>query len=99
MTLFKKIDPQKLNRLPTLLVKIFIALIVVVALIISANKLMEFKKIKDETREIEKTRNELLQTVGGLRYYLDFEINDAYKEKMAREMGYCYPDEIIYYVE
>ena len=99
MTLSKKIDAEKLKDLPTLLIKIFIALIVVVALIISANKLMEYNKIKEQTASLEAQRNALSQSVEELQYYIDSEVNDEYKEKMARKMGYFYPDEIIYFVE
>lgn len=99
MTLSKKIDAEKLKDLPTLLIKIFIALIVVVALIISANKLMEYNKIKEQTASLEAQRNALSQNVEELQYYIDSEVNDEYKEKMARKMGYFYPDEIIYFVE
>ena len=99
MTLSKKIDAEKLKDLPTLLIKIFIALIVVVALIISANKLMEYNKIKEQTASLEAQRNALSQNVEELQYYIDSEVNDEYKEKMARKMGYYYPDEIIYFVE
>ena len=99
MTVSKKINAEKLKNLPTLLIKIFIALIVVVALIISANKLMEYNKIKEQTASLEKQRNELSQSVEELQYYIDSEVNEEYKEKMARKMGYFYPDEIIYFVE
>ena len=36
---------------------------------------------------------------GELKYYLDAEVNAEYKERMARLLGYCYPDESIFYIE
>lgn len=99
MNISKKIDVEKLNKLPSYLIKIFISLIVLVALIITANKVMEYNKIKEDILSLEKQRNALIQSVEELQYYIDSEVDDEYKERMARKMGYCYPDEIIYFVE
>lgn len=99
MDISKKIDAEKLKKLPTHLIKIFIALIVLVALIITANKVMEYNKIKEESAALERQRNALLQSVDEIQHYIDSEVDDEYKERMARKKGYCYPDEIIYFVE
>ena len=99
MNISKRLDEKKLKKLPSYLIKIFIALIVLVSLIITANKVMEYNKIKEESASLEKQRNALAQGVDELQYYIDSEITDEYKEIMARKQGYCYPDEIIYFVE
>ena len=99
MEISKKIDAEKLKKLPSYLIKIFIVLIVLVALIITANKVMEYNKIKEESATLEQQRNALAKDVEALQHYIDSEVDDEYKERMARKMGYCYPDEIIYFVE
>ena len=95
----KKINLGKLKRLPSLLIKIFIVLMIVVSFIISANKLMEYNKTKEQTALLLDKRDSLSQSIDELQYYLDAEVDDEYKESMARKQGYYYPDEIIYFVE
>lgn len=99
MNIFKKFDAKKINKLPSLLLTIFIAIIVVVAIIITANKLMEYIKIKQETEALMNIyKNKVIQ-IDELKYYINTEVDDEYKERMARLLGYCFPDETIYYVE
>ena len=53
MNFFKKINHNKIKKLPSLLLAIFVLIIVVVSLIISANKMMQYLAIRQE--------NDLLQ--------------------------------------
>lgn len=85
--------------LPSMLVKAFVVLMLIVSFIIAANKVVEYNKIKAETKLLSEQRNALAAEIEELNYYLDAEVDDKYKEAMAREMGYYYPDEIIYIVE
>jgi type IV secretory pathway VirB3-like protein len=94
-----KINPKIINRLPVILVAVFIIIIIAVALIISANNLMEYIVIMQEVEKLEVARDNKLLEIDELKYYINTEIDDKYKERMARLMGYCYPDETIYYIE
>ena len=90
---------KKIKNLPTILLRIFICLIVVVSLIISANKMMEYLSIREENKILESIIENKKVEIDELKYYINTEIDDEYKERMARLLGYCYPDEIIYYIE
>ena len=95
----KKLQLGKLKRLPSLLIKIFIVLMLVLSFVICANKIMEFGKIKEQNALLAAERDALLDERDNLQYYLGAELNDQYREAMARKEGYYYPDEIIYFVE
>ena len=99
MKFLSKVNPKIINRLPIILISLFIIIIIVVALIISANNLMEYIVIMQEIEKLEVTRDNKLLEIDELKYYLNTQIDDEYKERMARLMGYCYPDETIYYIE
>ena len=96
MGIFKKIN---IKKLPTILLFCFVVIIFVVSLIISANKMMEFVAIQEESMALQSVYENKLREIDELKYYIDAKIDDEYKERMARLLGYCYPDEIIYYIE
>ena len=60
---------------------------------------MEYVAIKQENQVLEKIYKNKLVEIDELKYYINTEVDDEYKERMARIMGYCFPDETIYYVE
>jgi hypothetical protein len=60
---------------------------------------MEYIVIMQEVEKLEVARDNKLLEIDELKYYINTEIDDKYKERMARLMGYCYPDETIYYIE
>ena len=95
----KKSSGKKIKKLPSILLGIFVLLIVVISLIISANKMMEYIAIKQQTEVLEDIYVNKLIEIDELKYYINTEVDDAYKERMARLMGYCFPDETIFYVE
>ena len=99
MNILSKINPKIINRLPVILLTIFIVIIVIVALIITANNLMEYIVVMQEVEKLEEIRDNKLLEIDELKYYINTEIDDEYKERMARLFGYCYPDEIIYYIK
>ena len=99
MNINKEVSNKKINKLPSVLLSFFTLIIIIVAMIISANKIMEYMAIKQQTDSLQNTYNNKLIEVNELKYYLSSEVDDEYKERMARIMGYCFPDEIIYYVE
>ena len=74
-------------------------MIMIIALIISANKLLEYLALRQENELLESIRVNKNIEIDELKYYINTEIDDEYKERMARLIGYCYPDETIYYIE
>ena len=99
MSFLDKIELKNIKKLPSTLFTLFIVLVVIVSLAISANKMMEYIAIRQENELLESIYNNKLVEIDEMKYYINTEIDDAYKEKMARFLGYCYPDEIIYYIE
>lgn len=99
MNIFKKIDLKKIKRLPSVLLGVFIVLIFAVALIISANNLMEYIAIKEKNDTLKASIENKEVEIDELYYYINSPIDERYKERMARLLGYCYPDEIIYYID
>ena len=95
----KKSSKKTIKNLPLILLFVFVLLIVIISVIIAANKLMEYIAVKQENEILEESYNNKLIEVDELKYYLNTEVDDQYKERMARLIGYCFPDEIIYYVE
>ena len=99
MNISSKINPKKIKKLPSYLLLAFVTILVVISLIIAANNLMEYIAIKQENQKLEIIRDNKLLEIDELKYYINTEIDDEYKERMARLLGYCFPDELIYYVE
>jgi hypothetical protein len=99
MDLLKKLTSKNIKRLPSYLLGLFIGIIVILALIICANNLMQYISVKRENEKLIYERENILIKVEELKYYVNTEMDDEYKERMARLMGYCFPDENIYYVE
>ena len=99
MNLKINLDKKKIKKLPAFLLSIFIIMIVIVSLIISANKLMEYLAIRQENQLLQSIKINKNIEIDELKYYINTEIDDEYKERMARLIGYCYPDETIYYIE
>lgn len=99
MNISSKINSKKIKKLPSYLLLAFVTILVVISLIIAANNLMEYIAIKQENQKLEIIRDNKLLEIDELKYYINTEIDDEYKERMARLLGYCFPDELIYYVE
>ena len=99
MDISSKIDSKKIKKLPTYLLWAFVTVLVIVSLIIASNNLMEYVSIKQENQKLEIMRDNKLLEIDELKYYINTAIDDEYKERMARLLGYCFPDEFIYYVE
>ena len=60
---------------------------------------MEYIAIKKQTEVLQDIYINKQVEIDELKYYINTEVDDEYKERMARIMGYCFPDETIYYVE
>lgn len=99
MKIFEKLNIQNIKKLPSMLLSVFVGIIVVIAVIISANKMMEYLSIYQENQLLQSVYNNKMLEIDELKYYIESEIDNDYKEKMARLIGYSYPDEIIFYIE
>ena len=97
--MLKKVSKKKIKRLPSILLGVLALMIVIVSIIISANKMMEYVAIKEQNEVLEDVYQNKLLEIDELKYYINTEVDDEYKERMARIMGYCFPDETIYYIE
>ena len=95
----QKSSQKKIKKLPIILLAVFTLIIVILSIIISANKLMEYIAIKQRNEVLEDIYVNKLIEIDELKYYINTEIDDEYREKMARLLGYYFPDETIYYVE
>ena len=76
MNILSKINPKIINRLPVILLTIFIVIIVIVALIITANNLMEYIVVMQEVEKLEEIRDNKLLEIDELKYYINTEIDD-----------------------
>lgn len=99
LKILKKSSQKKIKKLPSILLGLFSLIIIIISLIISANKLMEYVAIKQQNEVLEDIYVNKLIEIDELKYYINTEVDDEYKERMARLMGYCFPDETIYYIE
>ncbi len=97
--MLERLKKIKLNRLPVLLIKIFIVIIVITALLFSVSKMMEYSKTKGESEKLMNEITGVNESIEELRYYINAEPNEKYKEKMAKLIGYSYPEDVIYYIE
>lgn len=60
---------------------------------------MEYVAIKQQNEDLKEVYVNKQIEIDELKYYINTEVDDEYKERMARLMGYCFPDETVYYVE
>ena len=93
------VPKKRIKKLPSVLLGVFSVIIIIVSVIISANKIMEYIAIKQKNEVLEDIYTNKMIVIDELKYYINAEVDDEYKERMARLMGYCFPDETIYYVE
>lgn len=93
------VPKKRIKKLPSVLLGVFSVIIIIISVIISANKIMEYIAIKQKNEVLEDIYTNKMIEIDELKYYINTEVDDEYKERMARLMGYCFPDETIYYVE
>lgn len=98
MTLKKYFQTQKSGA--SLLIRLFLVLLFVFALIFFLWSLMKYNKIMEEQKEDAAYIEQLNDEIEELRYLVDAPLDDAYKIKIAREkLGMCFPNEIIFHTE
>lgn len=82
------------------LLKVFVVLIFVFALVFFLWSLMKYNKLLDEKEDKEKYISELRENIDELEYLVDMPLDDEYKIRVARErLGMCFPDEMIFYTD
>lgn len=82
------------------LVKAFIVLLFVFAVVFFLWSVMKYNKIKEEAAEKEAYIEQLRDENEELKYLVEMPLDDNYKIRIAREkLGMCFPDEIIYYTD
>lgn len=80
-------------------IKIAIILIIIILLVLSANSLMQYSEILNETAAVEAEIDAAKERVDELEYLIDVPKNDkSLIIKIAKEkLGLVLPEEIVYY--
>jgi len=82
----------------SVLIRVFLALLLVFAIVFFLWSLMKYNKTMEEKAEKQAYIEQLSDDVEQLRYLVDAPLDDAFKIRIAREkLGMCFPDEIIYH--
>lgn len=82
------------------LIKTFVALLFVFAVVFFLWSVMKYNKIMEEKAEKEAYIEQLQDDIDELEYLASMPLDDNYKIRIAREkLGMCFPDEIIYYTD
>lgn len=98
MTL-KKYFAEKKNT-PAILIRGFLALLFVFAVVFFIWSIMQYNEIMEEKAEDEAYVEQLQDEIEELQYLIDAPLDDAYKTRIAREkLGMCFPDEIVFHTE
>jgi cell division protein FtsB len=94
---FEKYFIDRKNTLSSV-VKVFIALLFVFAVVFFLWSVMQYNKIMEEKVEKEAYIEQLRDDIDELEYLVEMPLDDNYKIRIAREkLGMCFPDEIIFY--
>ena len=82
----------------TLMVRIFLAVIVVVSLAVFVNSVMKYNELRTEQEELEQTKQELVEEKQELQELSESKGTEGYIVKMARKFwNLFFPDEEVYY--
>lgn len=96
---FEKYFIEKKTLLASV-IKAFIALFFVFAVVFFLWSVMKYNKIMDEKAEKEAYIEQLQDDIDELEYLVEMPLDDNYKIRIARErLGMCFPDEIIFYTD
>ncbi len=81
-----------------LIVKVFLALLLVFSLVFFLWCLMQYNEAMDTKSEKAEYVAQLKGDIQRLQYMVDAPLDDEFKIRIAREkLGMCFPDEIIFY--
>lgn len=82
----------------SLLVRVFLAMIVVVSLVVFVNSVMRYNQLLEKQEELEETKNELVEEKEELEELMNSEGDESYIIRMARRFwGLFFPDEEIFF--
>lgn len=86
------------NNTVLTIVKAFLALLLVFAIVYFLWSLMQYNEAMEKKTEKEEALAELKNDIQQLEYMVDAPLDDEFKIRVAREkLGMCFPDEIIFY--
>ena len=80
-------------------IKIAIIIVIIITLVLSANSLMQYSEVLNDTARVEQQIEEAKERVDELEYLIDIPQNDkSLIIRIAREkLGLVLPEEIVYY--
>ena len=82
----------------SLLVRVFLAVLVVVSLVVFVNGVMKYNELLVKREELEQTRDQLVEEKEELQELLDSDNGESYVVRMARKFwNLFFPDEEIYF--
>ena len=82
----------------SMLIRVFLILLFIFAVIFFLWSLMRYNEIMDQKEENAARIEQLAEDNARLRYLVEAPLDDAYKIRIAREkLGMCFPDEIVFY--
>ena len=82
----------------SLLVRIFLAVIVVVSIAVFVNSVMRYNELRSEQEALEQTKSELTEEKEELQELSESRGSEGYVIKMARKFwNLFFPDEEVYY--
>lgn len=78
----------------SLLVRVFLAVMIVVSLVVFVNSVMRYNELRNEQQRLEENKEELAEEKEELQELLDSENSENYIVRMARKFwGLFFPDE------
>ena len=82
------------------LIRVFLVLLFVFAVVFFLWSLMRYNEIMDQKEENDARIEQMIEDNERLRSLVEAPLDDAYKIRIAREkLGMCFPDEIVFYTE
>ena len=82
----------------SLLVRVFLAIIIVVLLVKGIDSVMRFNELRKQQEELEQTKQELTEEKEELEELLESENDESFIVRMARKFwGLFFPDEEVYF--
>ena len=91
-------EKQKKQFSLSLMVRIFLAVIVLVSIAVFVNSVMKYNELRLEQEELEQTKSELIEEKEELQELTDSKGSERYIVKMARKFwNLFFPDEEVFY--
>lgn len=82
----------------SLMVRVFLAVIVVVSLVVFVNSVMRYNELLEEREALEQVKNELVEEKEELQELINSDSEESYIVRMARRFwGLFFPDEEIFF--